>query len=188
MYFNVDILKELLPTENEGFVRWWCKLSILSVLATVVLPCAEIWLTLLKGAAAGSGLCVCVGYYIFAVIYGMYHSPNLMNHMYFVQKLDKYMSYEVYLVLDVGVHVVATICIYIAWYNHITVLSTLVAFVFHRYWSILNSNGTTMYLCGDHIYQNKPMPYWGWTVVYMGEAMVLVCSMFLGFWLQKNIM
>jgi hypothetical protein len=186
MYFDPDVVKAFLPKDDEGFTRWWMKISLLTGLATVILPCMEIWVNFLKGVTAGSGLCVFVSYYIFAVIHNIYHSPNLMKHMYHVQKLEKYMTYEVYIGFDIGVHAVCTICLYLVWYEYITVLTTLAAFLLHRYWSVLNSNGTTIYMCGDDIYLNKPLPYWGWPAVYIGEATMLVFSLLISIWLQRT--
>uniref|UniRef100_A0A6C0I3H9 Uncharacterized protein n=1 Tax=viral metagenome TaxID=1070528 RepID=A0A6C0I3H9_9ZZZZ len=94
-------------------------------------------------------------------------------------------SYSTYLLLNVCIHIILPIIIYTAWYRHITIYSSIITFLFHRSWSIVNSNFTSIYLDGSPTYRIKSLPAGGWKIVYIGEFLVIVMSTILASLLQK---
>lgn len=169
---------------NEAMIKWWFKLSAAAVVSSLLLPYMGTCINFAKGVAAGSSLCICIGYYLFAVIYGMYHKPNLVRQLYTVQALTKYISFPMYVAIDISIHVGCTTLVYAYWHKHINVATTICAYYFHREWSLVNSEGSTLYLRGDYIYKNKLMPTWVWPVIYVGEATVLLLGTALAYRLQ----
>ena len=179
-------MRDIFMQPGEAMTKWWCKLAGMVLLASAVQPYVEPSINFAKGIAAGSSLCIFIGYYVAAGIYGMYHTPNLVRQLYLLEKFDKHIPFWAYLVLDIGVHVGCTTLVYVVWYKHITFMTTVFAFCFHREWSLVNSNGKTIYLNGDCIYKFKSLPSWGWPTIYVGESCVLIIGMCLACWLRGD--
>jgi hypothetical protein len=179
-----EAMRQLFMQPNEAMTKWWFKLSAAVVVSSLLLPYMGACINFAKGVAAGSSLCIFIGYYLFAIIYGIHHKPNLVRQLYTVQGLQSYMSFPMYVAIDISIHVGCTTLVYFVWYKHITLATSLCAYCFHREWSLVNSERQTMFLHGDIIYQNKAMPTWVWSVIYGGEGMVLILSTALAIWLQ----
>jgi len=155
--------------ENEAMTKWWLKITIQCYLWSLI------QIDFVKGVCAVSGCCVCIGYYVFACIYNSCYQPNLTKQFY-INNFAKTMSYQNYVILDVLIHIILPVLTYVMWYKHVTIASSIIAYLFHRSWSIVNSNYTSIYLDGSSIYKINNLPVWGWTVVYIGEFIVLVIS------------
>lgn len=165
---------QVFPTRNEAMTKWWLKVTCLCYGLTYV-PLPQHHICLLKGLCAASGCCVAIGYYVFASIYDKCYQPNLTKQFY-LDNASTMMSYSTYIVVNRCIHIILPIVIYAIWYSHITMASSILAFLFHRSWSMVNSNFTSIYMNGSPIYKIKCLPAWGWTVVYIGEFLVLVIS------------
>lgn len=163
-------------SKNEAMTKWWLKLCIQTILLehTILPVYSDATVCFLKGMTASSGACVGIGYYVASFIYNAYNSPPLSLQLYRSQNLEEFMSYPFYVVLDTMIHLFFTAFIFHFWNKHITIFNGISAFIFHRIWSIVNSNFTSIYFNGDEVYKIKIEPFWKWRVVYTGEALVII--------------
>jgi hypothetical protein len=179
------IIHMIFPTANEAMTKWWLKITTICYFISLMpIDIIESYCNFVKGVCAASGCCVFIGYYVFAYIYNCINEPNLTKQFY-TDNFATVLSYSNYLLLDSSIHIILPITTYYFWHDHITIASSVVAFIFHRCWSIVNSNFTSIYLDGSHIYNVKCLPVWGWRVVYIGEFLVLVLSTVLAFGLKE---
>jgi hypothetical protein len=184
---RLAIIHMIFPTANEAMTKWWLKVTTLCYFLSYYQPeYLEDYFNFVKGVCAASGCCVFIGYYVFSYIYNCCHEPNLTKQFY-INNFATFMSYSNYLMLDVVIHIILPVVTYYFWHNHITLFTSTVAFLFHRCWSIVNSNFTSIYLDGSAIYNVNCLPVWGWRTVYIGEFLVLVLSTILAFGLQEII-
>jgi len=166
----------ILPKENEAMTKWWLKATTMCfVLSFLPIEQFQLFFDFMKGACATSGCCISIGYYVFAYIYNCRHEPKLIKQFY-MDNFSEIVSYSNYIIIDGIVHIVLPVSIYYYWYEYVSIWGSVAAFLFHRSWSIVNSNFTTIYLDGSSIYKVNSLPVWGWTVVYIGEFTVLVLS------------
>jgi len=173
MYSNICVI---LPKENEAMTKWWLKATAMCFMLSF-LPIEQFqpFFDFIKGACATSGCCICIGYYVFAYIYNCCHEPKLTRQFY-MDNFAEIVSYSNYILMNGVVHIVLPVSIYYCWHEHVSVGGSVAAFIFHRCWSAVNSNFTTIYLDGSPIYKVHSLPSWGWTIVYIGEFTVLVLS------------
>jgi hypothetical protein len=172
----------IFPRANEAMTKWWVKVTALTCLTTTLLPveCINIYTNIVKGMCAASGCCIFIGYYVFVYIYDSHHQISLTKQ-FFINNCHLPISFPTYLWLDRVVHIALPIVTYYLWYKHITLASSIIAFVFHRMWSIINSNFTSIYIDGTPIYRINRLPAGGWRTVYIGEFLVLILSTILTF-------
>jgi len=176
------IVSKMVFNPGEAMTKWWCKLSGVLLWFDIVafflvdLSDYSLLIKMAKGTAASSAACIGIGYYVCMAIYNSHHSPNLCKALYEVQDLENIMEYRTYVKLDIFIHILCTSFICALWFEHITLETTILAFIFHRSWSFVNSGGKTVYLPGDSVYQMTPLPWWGWPVIYTGESTVLVLT------------
>jgi hypothetical protein len=138
----------------------------------------------LKGVCATSGACVFTLYYTFTFIYNAHNTPRLAEQIYISKNLGDIMPYSLYIIRDHVAHFVLTCLIIMSWYKYVTFAAGIIAFLFHRTWSIINSNFSTIYLDGTDVYKVKKTPHWAWQVVYVLEMTVLIVSTSLSIYLQ----
>ena len=163
-----------------AMTTWWLFLTILVIVYSYghVILGDNIWFNCIRGCCAVSGLCVGVGYHVFMVCFNYVQTPTLSQQFYEKSWKSNGYTYFEFIVIDCFVHIFACGSIYILWIGHITMVSTCLAFILHRVWSIVNSSGKTCYFQGDVIYNfNKPMPAWVWIVVYGVENSI--CLLFI---------
>jgi len=169
---------------DEAMTKWWLKLTVAGATLGFVSTYIQPIFCFVKGVCAASSCCIFVGYYTFVVIYNNQNEPHLSRQLYIAQELESLMPFSTYVVLDTFVHMFIPIFTFYHWHVHITITGTIVAYLFHRYWSLLNSDFTTPYLVGDKIYNVKEVKWWGWPTIYAGEASMLVLGTILAFYLH----
>jgi hypothetical protein len=170
---------------DEAMTKWWIKLSIIVLFIEIVSPFIQPFICFIKGICAISACCVCVGYYVFVIIYNFQNEPHLMREFYVSQELENIMTFPTYVLLDTSIHVCVPVYMFYNWHSYVTVGGTIIAFLFHRFWSLVNSNFTSFYLVGDKIYNLKEVIWWGWPIIYASEATVLILGTILAFYLQQ---
>jgi hypothetical protein len=170
---------------GEAMTIWWIKLTALCFLCDFI-PFESILSTtsLLKGVCAISGACVFALYYTFTFVYNAHNSPNLAEQIYISKNLGDVMPYYLYIIRDNAAHFALTSLIIMSWYKYVTLSGGLLAFLFHRTWSIINSNFTTIYLEGTDVYKVKKTPQWAWQLIYVLEMTVIITSTALSIYLQ----
>jgi len=171
---------------DEAMTKWWLKLTLAGVAIGFVSTYIQQLLSFLKGVCAASSCCIFFGYYVFVIIYNIQNEPHLTRQLYIAQELESIMSFSTYILLDTIVHVFLPIFTFYNWHPHVTISGTIVAFFFHRYWSLLNSDFTSLYLVGDKIYNVKEVKWWGWPIIYAGESSMLVIGTILAFYLRDE--
>lgn len=175
----------MLFQRDEAMTKWWVKLTLAVFFTGALSAHIEPVLCFIKGVCASSSVCIFVGYYVFTIIYNIHNEPHLMKQLYLSQNLETSITFPNYFLLDTYIHVGLPIFVFYNWHGHITIPGAIVAFLFHRYWSLLNSDFTSIYLEGHDIYKVKGVSSWGWPVVYVGEAAVLVIGTAIAFYLRN---
>ncbi len=169
--------------KEEAMTKWWLKLVV-----NIIFLESTIWpfdfkdnICFFKGVAASSSACIGIGYYVMTLIFNQYNSPQLSLQLYISQKLENVVSYQVYIFLDTTVHLFFTTIVFYYWYKYITIYTAVAAFIFHRMWSLVNSEFKSIYFNGDEIYlptiklnENKNESFWRWFTVYTSESCVLI--------------
>jgi len=176
--------------KEEAMTKWWLKL-----VANIIVLESMNWpfdfnngICFFKGIAASSSACIGIGYYIMTLMFNQYNSPQMSLQLYISQKLENVISYPVYIVLDTMVHVFSTTLVFYYWHKYITIYTALAACIFHRMWSLLNSEFKSIYLNGDDIYlpvespneNSKRESFWRWVIFYIGESCVLIVFTIVG--------
>jgi hypothetical protein len=175
----------LFPRSGEAMTMWWIKLTIFCFICDFIpLESIQSTLSLLKGVCATSGACVFTLYYTFTFIYNAHNAPRLAEQIYISKNLGDIMPYSLYIIRDHVAHFVLTCLIIMSWYKYVTFAAGIIAFLFHRTWSIINSNFSTIYLDGTDVYKVKKTPHWAWQLVYVLEMTVLIVSTSLSIYLQ----
>ena len=167
------------PKSGTGMTIWWGFLSVVTLffrfeqeirfkvfaLSEVPAPLTSIYtdwlistspsscssvLSLLRGICCVSALCVAVGYYLFKACFRQVQGSmaKQLHHPY----LDRFPMWVFYS-LDISVHVVGCGLIYWCWWKYVDPLSGLIAWIYHRLWSLVHSRGDTLYFCQvEHVY------------------------------------
>jgi hypothetical protein len=176
--------------KEEAMTKWWLKL-----VANIIVLESMSWpfdfnngICFFKGIAASSSACIGIGYYIMTLMFNQYNSPQMSLQLYISQKLENVISYPVYIVLDTMVHVFSTTLVFYYWHKYITIYTALAAFIFHRMWSLVNSEFKSIYLNGDDIYlpvespneTSKRESFLRWVIFYIGESCVLIVFTIVG--------
>ncbi len=163
-----------------AMTKWWLLLTFLVFVYTYGSEIfgEKIWFNCIRGCCAVSGLCVGIGYYVFMTCFNSIQTPALTEQFYEKSWKLQGFSYPMYITIDIFIHICCCLGIYLLWRDNITVVSTCLAFIFHRLWSFVNSGGDTCYFQGDVVYKfNKQVPIWSWVIVYGVEN--LICLVFL---------
>jgi hypothetical protein len=176
------LISYLFPVNGEAMTKWWLKLSFWCFIISII-P-IDSFLYFFKGTSAASALCIFIGYYVFSFLYNIHHEQTLTEEFYINYEIKKIISYNNYLTIDTVVHICLPLIIYYFWHKYITIPSAIFAFLFHRSWSLINSNYTSLFLDGCAIYNIKQTPSWCWKVIYIGESTVLILSTIFAFYLK----
>ena len=136
-------------------------------------------LALFKGVSCASGLCVGFGYYTFKIAF-RYVQGSMSRQLYENNNLENVIPFPVFMCIDMGVHVAGVLAVTYYWWQYVTPLAILCAFMFHRMWSYVHSTGKTMFYTEvEKVYGfRKQMPTWSFVMLYASEAIVLGYSMY----------
>ena len=189
---------------GKAMTTWWLKLTMMTALnGTLILALFEPELEALfgsdlvfnpspvhqvifslRGLCAASALCVGCGYYSFSLAYNLSQTPSLCYQLYLCGGHTGWMPYIGYFVIDNFVHAFLTVFVYLYWHEFVTPTAVGLAFLFHRWWSLKNSNFTTPFLKGDKIYgiTSKVPTGWMWFSAYVVECTVLLAL----YWLSLS--
>ena len=189
---------------GKAMTTWWLKLTMMTALnGTLILALFEPELEALfgsdvdnhpspvhqvifalRGLCAASALCVGCGYYCYSITYNMSQSPSLCYQLYLSSGHTGWMSYLGYFAIDNFVHAFMTVFVYLYWREFVTPTAVGLTFLFHRWWSLKNSNFTTPFLKGDKVYgiKSKVATDWMWFVAYVVECSVLLAL----YWLSSG--
>jgi len=179
---------------GRSMTMWWLKLSAVTALnGSLLLHLFPDSVSLhrvvsaFRGCSAASGVCVGVGYYMFALMMALTRrQPSLFYQLYRSTGLSSSISFPNYMTLDFAVHLVATTSVYLIWKDAVaadTTGSVVLAYSFHRWWSLWHSGFQSPFFRGDQVYLlPKPLPWWMWDASYLVEFLVL-----LALWSVKHI-
>lgn len=192
----VDVGKNIERVSSTGvslggrsMTMWWLKLTAVTALNGSLLlhlfpdPISASTLhrvvSAFRGCSAASGVCVGIGYYMFALMVALRRGqPSLFFQLYCSTGLSPSISFLNYMILDFGVHLGATSSVFLVWKDAVsayTTASVVLAFSFHRWWSLWHSSFRSPFFRGDQVYLlPKPLPWWMWDASYLVEFLVLL--------------
>ena len=184
--------------EGTAMTKWWLQITFYTTILTngyelfskytgSKISSNIYWFQWIKGTCAISAACVSIGYYIFMFLFNSLQRPTLHKQFYDkTWKENPVITFYTYLYLDFFVHTLCCGGVFLLWIHNISVISALLTFVFHRLWSLVHSEWTTSYFCGDNVYQfNEKVPIWVWYTIYGIENSICLCSLLYAMNYQK---
>ena len=181
---------ETKKAEGTAMTKWWLQITFYTMIFTngyeiigkyigglstsIIHMC-----NCIKGTCAISAACVSIGYYIFMFLFNSIQRPTLHKQFYDkTWKENPVITFYTYTLLDFFVHTLCCGGVFFYWVHNITAISVIFTFAFHRLWSLVHSEWTTLYFCGDNIYQfNEKVPIWVWHTIYGIENSICLCSL-----------
>ncbi len=156
---------------GTGMTSWWCILSLIVTFLDHMTKSK--YIESLKGICFVSGLCIGFGYYTFCFLFYIHNSKCLQIQLYRIYQ-PKFITVEIFFLLDFFIHGILVFLQYQYWIRYCTTLSIMGAFLFHRIWSLVQSNYKKIYFQDTHlVYGFSPLPRYVMTVVYIVEFFTL---------------